>query len=98
LAGFGQFVALSSSLPGLSYDPVLLEGAQPRGEDVGSDAAEAGQQLGVAARAEEQVAHDQERPSLADHVERCTNGTKRLVRERRRHLTGVYRFDLDDPS
>ena len=86
LPGLGQLVPPGPPLSDLSHDSVLLERAQTRGEDVGADTAEPAQQLGVAARPEQQVPHDQKRPALADDVERRAGWTERLVSEGRRHL------------
>ena len=104
LTGFGQLITPGAPFPDLSHDALLLEGPQPRREDVGWDAAEAFEQLGVAARPEEQVADDQERPALADDVERRPHGTEGLVADRRSHALSIpdltwivqacYYFDL----
>ena len=86
LAGLGQLVSLCSPRSDLLHDAMLLEGAQAGGEDVGPDTAETVQQIGVAARPQEQVAHDQERPAFSDDVERRAHGAERLVSEGRGHL------------
>ena len=76
LPGLGQLVPLRPPLSDPSHDSVLLERAQTRREDVGADTAEPAQQLGVAARPEQQVPHDQKRPALADDVERRAGWTE----------------------
>ena len=48
-----------------------LELAQPCGQQVRRDPRQAGEQIGVAARpAQQQLADDEHRPAIADHVER----------------------------
>ena len=49
----------------------VLELAQALGEDVGAQDSEAGAQVGEALRAEQQLAHDEQGPALADEVERA---------------------------
>ncbi len=57
---------------------VLDEVREPRGEDVLRDA-EAALKVSEAARAEEGVAHDQERPPVAERLERLSDPAVHLV-------------------
>ena len=52
-------------------DAALLKLAQALREHVGADVRQAGAQVGEALRAEQQLAHDEQRPALADEVERA---------------------------
>ena len=52
-----------------AHEPGLLELAQALGEHVGAEAGQARPQVGEALRAEQQLAHHQQRPALADDVE-----------------------------
>jgi hypothetical protein len=88
-SGVGQLVASAASFPDLPHDAVVLQRPQTRGEDVRADAAEAVEQFGVRARTEEQVAHDQQRPALADDVERRADGTEGLVADRGGHAHSI---------
>ena len=54
-----------------SDDAGVLEFAQPLGEQVGGDPGEPVAQVGVPARAaQRQLADDQQRPAVADHIQR----------------------------
>jgi hypothetical protein len=57
------------------HDSAGLEVAQPRREDVRADARQSAQQVGVAPGPVQQVADDQQRPALADELERVGDGT-----------------------
>lgn len=58
---------------------VALHVLQPGGQDVGADARQIGVQVGVAARAAEQFADDQEGPPVPDGVEGTGGGTVLVV-------------------
>ena len=61
------------------HDPALLELAQPGREDVRADAGQAGGQVGEPFRAEHELAHDEQRPALADEVERVRDSAELAV-------------------
>lgn len=82
----GQLVHLGAGgrrQPAAAEDLGLLELAQALGEDVRAHVWQAGPQIGEALRAEQQLAHDEQRPALADDVERARHPA--AVSERRRH-------------
>src|SRR5581483_3287862 len=54
-------------------DPVRLEVAQAGGEDVGADTGQVVDEVRVPLRAVHQLADDEQRPALADQVERVSN-------------------------
>ena len=54
--------------PALDH-PARLQGAQPVGQQVGGDAGQGGQQLAVAGRADQELAHHQQAPALTHQVE-----------------------------
>ena len=54
-----------------AHQPGALQLAQALGEHVGADLRQPGAQVGEALGAEQQLAHDQQRPALADEVERA---------------------------
>ena len=60
-------------------DPRTLELAQPLGEEVGGDACQAVLELAVARGANQQLAHDEEGPPVADHVEGFGEGAVLVV-------------------
>jgi hypothetical protein len=60
-------------------DALALEGAEPFGEELAADPWQAIDQVGEAARPRAQLPDDQERPSIADHVERPSQGAVLLV-------------------
>ena len=60
-------------------DAVRLEDLQPLGQHVGRDALERGQQILEASRPRQQIADDQERPPLAEELERLGHGTRLAV-------------------
>ena len=69
----GELVAHSARRPRqhlATHDPFVLELLQPRREDVRGDPRLAALQVGEALGAAEQVAHEHERPALADELER----------------------------
>ena len=78
----GQLVDLRrrrrrQSTPG--DDAVALEVAQPRGQDVGPDAGQVLDEVGVALRPVHQLADDEQRPAVADEVEGMCHRTVLLV-------------------
>jgi hypothetical protein len=70
-------------------DPGRLEVAQALREDVGAEVGQAGAQVGEALGAEQQLAHDEERPALADDVEGAGDATAIPVRALG-HVIGKY--------
>src|SRR6266508_3725768 len=56
---------------GPAHNPLLLEQAQALGEQVGGDAGKGPLQLGPAPPAEQQLADDQQRPAVADDLQRA---------------------------
>lgn len=60
---------------GTHDNPGIRQSLQAIGEDVGRDSLGRIQQLPVGAFAVQQVANDQQRPFVANHVERACNGT-----------------------
>src|SRR5262249_49119480 len=50
-------------------DACLLEFSQPGGEHVGRDTWESRMQIGVPKRSEKQLADDEQRPAIAEHVQ-----------------------------
>src|SRR5215470_15610829 len=73
LASFvGQLVLRPRGMVGIeapAHEAVLLHELEPLGEDVGREAGQAGLQIAEAARASEQIAHHEERPAIAHHLE-----------------------------
>jgi death-on-curing protein len=67
-----QLVPLGLELP---HEAVLLQTLEPRGEQIRRDAGELGPEVGEAERSQEEVAYDEERPAIADHVERLRDPT-----------------------
>jgi len=53
------------------HDPGTHEALQPLGQGVGGNALFRFQELGEAALAAHQVAHDEQRPAVAEHIERA---------------------------
>ena len=63
-------------------DAGVLELFQPIGQDVGRDAGQALAQIGEAVWADEQIAHDEQRPTLADQLEGARQAAELPVRPR----------------
>jgi hypothetical protein len=60
-------------------DPRALELAQPLGEEVGGDTGQTVLELAVTAGANQEFAHDEECPPIADHVEGLGKGAVLIV-------------------
>jgi hypothetical protein len=54
---------------------VLLQTLEPRGEQIRRDSGELGPEVGEAERPQEEVAHDEKGPAVADDVERLRDPT-----------------------
>ena len=65
--------------PALAHDADLLELAQALREHVRARVREPGAEVGEALRAEQQLAHDQQRPALADEVEGAGDAARLAV-------------------
>ena len=63
--------------------------AQALGEDVRADAREARLEVGVALGAQEEIADDEQRPALADDVERAGRGAELLVAAHTTRISAV---------
>ena len=75
-------------LPG--DDAVLLQLAEPFGEQVGGDPGQPVLQVGVARPVgDEQLAHDEQRPSIAHQVERPGHGAELVIRAHADDVTPV---------
>src|SRR6202040_4416998 len=61
------------------HQPGGLEFAQPVGEQVGGDTRQGHAQVGVTAGAADELAQDQQRPALAEHVEALGDRTVLVV-------------------
>ncbi len=75
-----------------------LQVAQPRGQQVRGEPGQPGLQVGVALRAGDQLAHDQQRPALADQVERAGERADLVVGAARRPIQGDLQYDSDRSS
>ena len=73
-------------------EPGLLELAQALGEHVGAQVRQARAQVGEALRAEQQLAHDQQRPALADDIEGARDAAAVAVGPFRWPSAAVYRL------
>ena len=72
-AALGQRVARAQRALAVALardEPEILEPAQPAGEQVGRDRLQRAREVAVARDAAQQVAHDQQRPAIADGIER----------------------------
>jgi hypothetical protein len=57
----------------------LFEDAKPFGEEVAADPWKAVEQVGEPSRSRRELAHDQQRPPIADHVECPRQGAVLLI-------------------
>ena len=64
-------MCLRAAQPASSYDAGSVELVEPLGEDVLAHLAKPASEVGEALRPEQQLAHDEQRPALADDVERA---------------------------
>ncbi len=60
-------------------DPSLFEFVKALGQKICRDARQLRTQVAVAARASDELAHDQQCPALPEHVEPVSNGTVLVV-------------------
>ena len=74
LAGGGELVVEASAvllIGGLGDEALLVEVLEAVGEDVGGDAFGGGEEFIEALLAEEEIAHDEDGPAVAEEVERA---------------------------
>ena len=75
----------------LRDQPALLEKREPFAENARADAGEPAPQIAEALRSEEQLAHDEDRPALADDLRRAGDRTELRIAELR-HARSVPKF------
>ena len=73
-----------------AHDAGLLELAQPLRQDVRAQVRHAGAQIGEPLRPEQQLAHDEQRPPLPDHVEGACDPARIAVGSLAGHLPNYH--------